>query len=613
MPKKQKLELTWIGKEQRPKLEPRILIEDPEKSYHAAERVSENDIFDNMLIHGDNLLALKSLQQEFAGKVKCIYIDPPYNTGQMFENYDDGVEHSIWLGQMRERFELLIKLLSNDGVIFCQLNDEEFAYCKVLMDEVFGRSNFLNQVSVKMKQTSGASGGGEDKKLKKNMEYILIYTKRMAGDGCFDKFNTVYDEEDLFEYIDEMRDSGKSWKYTRVIKSLGEKRYLDTVPDGSGDPIKIYVHDNVILEPISKICKNEGIDERSCYVKYFDKIFRDTNAQSSIRTRVMDRVQGEGDFFSIKYVPRSGKNKGTETELFYKGANCDLFAWLSDISYRRGNGLYRREKAGTYWDGFPLNNLTKEGGVKFPKGKKPEALLQKVLELSTSRGDLVLDSFLGSGTTAAVAHKMGRRWIGIELGEHCETHCLPRLKKVIDGKDTGGITKLVKWQGGGGFRYYELGPSLIEEDKWGNPIISKEFDPPKLTQAMCKLEGFDYAPDPDTYWMQGHSSETDFIYVTSQTMSKAALSKLSDEVGDNRSLLVCCPSFRAKEGDFPNLTLKKIPKAVLKKCEWGRDDYSLQIQELPAALAVDEEAEATAPKKPRRKFGKNNPNQEELF
>jgi adenine-specific DNA-methyltransferase len=226
---------------------------------------------------------------------------------------------------------------------------------------------------------------------------------------------------------------------------------------------------------------------------------------------------------------------------------------------------------------------------------------------------LVIDSFLGSGTTAAVAHKMGRRWIGIELGDQCSTHCLPRLQKVVDGEDPGGITKSANWQGGGGFRYYELGPSLIEKDKWGNPIISKEFDPPKLTQAMCKLEGFDYAPDTDTYWMQGNSSETDFIYVTSQTMSKASLTKLSDEVGDNRSLLVCCPSFRAKDGDFPNLTLKKIPKAVLKKCEWGRDDYSLQIQELPAA-AVDSEADAAAPKKPRRKFGKaNDKKQQELF
>lgn len=208
---------------------------------------------------------------------------------------------------------------------------------------------------------------------------------------------------------------------------------------------------------------------------------------------------------------------------------------------------------------------------------------------------------------------MGRRWIGVELGDHCSTHCQPRLKKVVDAKDPGGVTEAANWKGGGGFRYYELGPSLIEKDKWGNPIISKEFDPPKLTQAMCKLEGFDYAPDPNTYWMQGRSSETDFIYVTSQSMSKAALTKLSDEVGDNRSLLICCPSFRAKESDFTNLSLKKIPKAVLKKCEWGRDDYSLQIQELPPAPPPEENEAEDKPKKPRRKFGKGNPNQGELF
>jgi adenine-specific DNA-methyltransferase len=244
---------------------------------------------------------------------------------------------------------------------------------------------------------------------------------------------------------------------------------------------------------------------------------------------------------------------------------------------------------------------------------KPEKLIERILTLSSQPGDLILDSFLGSGTTAAVAHKMRRRWIGVELGDHCDTHCRPRLKKVIDSEDPRGITESANWQGGGGFRYYELGPSLIEQDKWGNPIISKEFDPLQLTQAMCKLEGFDYAPDPDTYWMQGRSSESDFIYVTSQTMSKAALTKLSDEVGDNRSLLVCCPSFRAKEGDFTNLTLKKIPKAVLKKCEWGRDDYSLQIQELPAAPQPEAAEEEAKPKKPRRKFGKGNANQGELF
>jgi adenine specific DNA methylase mod len=220
MGKKQKLELTWIGKEKRPKLEPRILLEDAEKSYHAKHRISDSDIFDNRLIFGDNLLALKALEQEFSGKVKCVFIDPPYNTGQAFEHYDDGLEHSIWLSLMRERLEILRTLLSNDGVLFCQLNDDEAAYCKVLLDEIFGRNNFINQVSIKMKQTAGASGGGEDKRLKKNVEYILIYSRDKDSNNGFQKFNDVYDEEDLFEFIQEMKDEGKSWKYIKSYKGI---------------------------------------------------------------------------------------------------------------------------------------------------------------------------------------------------------------------------------------------------------------------------------------------------------------------------------------------------------------------------------------------------------
>ncbi|HEY5260358.1 MAG TPA: site-specific DNA-methyltransferase, partial [Rhabdochlamydiaceae bacterium] len=379
--RKQKLELTWIGKENRPKLEPRILLEDPAKSYHAKHRVTDDDIFDNKLIFGDNLLALKALEQEFTGKIKCIYVDPPYNTGQAMAHYDDGLEHSLWLSLMRERFELLKRLLQKNGTFFCQLNDDEMAYGKVLLDEVFGRANFLNQVSVKMKQTAGASGGGEDKRLKKNIEYILIYAREKDGDGGFQSFNEVYDEEDLFEVIEDMRAEGKSWKYTRVLKSLGKRQYLTTFEDGSGQPIKIHRHENVVMTPISQICDEEKLSEQECYVKYFDKIFRDTNAQSSIRTRVMEAAAGQGDFFSIEYVPRSGKNKGREVTLYYKGNNCDLIAWLKDVAVKKGERIVKLEKAGTYWEGFPLNNLTKEGGVLFPQGKKPEALIQKVLEL----------------------------------------------------------------------------------------------------------------------------------------------------------------------------------------------------------------------------------------
>jgi adenine-specific DNA-methyltransferase len=213
---------------------------------------------------------------------------------------------------------------------------------------------------------------------------------------------------------------------------------------------------------------------------------------------------------------------------------------------------------------------------------KPERLLQRVLELGSRPGDLALDSFAGSGTTGAVAHKMGRRWIMVELGEHCHTHIIPRLKKVIDGEDKGGVTEAVGWKGGGGFRYYRLGPSLLQNDEFGNWVISKEYNPAMLAEAICKLEGFTYAPSDAVYWQHGHSTETDFIYVTTQTLTREQLQKLSDEVGESRSLLVMCGAFRVKNPDeFPNLTVKKIPKAVLNRCEWGKDDYSLEIKNLP--------------------------------
>ena len=398
----------------------------------------------------------------------------------------------------------------------------------------------------------------------------------------------MYDEEDLFSVIHEMRDNGKSWKYTRILDSLGEKRFLKTIFDGSGEPINIYVHDNVIMKPISKVMKDENLSEEECYIKYFEKIFRDTNAQSSIRTRVMESVLGEGDFFSIEYIPKSGRNKNKMTNLYYKGENCDLIAWLSDISFKKGKKLIKLEKTGTYWDGFPLNNLTKEGGVQFPNGKKPEALIKKVLELATNPGDLVLDSFAGSGTTGAVAHKMGRRWIMVELGEHCHTHIIPRLQKVIDGEDQGGISKAVNWQGGGGFRYFRLAPTLIVNDKWGNQIINPDYNPEMLAEALAKLEGFTYMPSENLWWQHGYSSENDFIYVTTQSLSVEQLQVLSDEVGAGRSLLICCSAWRGITADqaaerFPNLSLKKIPKMILKRCEWGHDDYSLNVANLPMA------------------------------
>jgi adenine-specific DNA-methyltransferase len=242
---------------------------------------------------------------------------------------------------------------------------------------------------------------------------------------------------------------------------------------------------------------------------------------------------------------------------------------------------------------------------------KPERLISKVLELATSSGDLVLDSFAGSGTTGAVAHKMGRRWIMVELGEHCHTHIIPRLKKVIDGEDKGGVTEPTNWQGGGGFRYYKLAPSLIVSDRWGNPVINPEYNAAMLAEALAKLEGFTYAPSEVHWWRHGHSSERDFIYVTTQTLNADQLQALSDDVGEGRSLLVCCAAYRGDVDRFRNLTLKKIPKMVLTKCEWGHDDYSLNVQNLP--MAVPRPAEPSSSASSGRAAKATNPAQGGLF
>jgi adenine-specific DNA-methyltransferase len=241
------------------------------------------------------------------------------------------------------------------------------------------------------------------------------------------------------------------------------------------------------------------------------------------------------------------------------------------------------------WSDLPTTRQSKAhqkelygGGNEFAT-PKPEELIERILQLSTIPDDVVLDSFAGSGTTGAVAHKMGRRWIMVELGEHAHTHIIPRMKKVIDGTDPGGVTEATGWKGGGGFRYFRLAPSLLTEDKWGNWVISKEYNADMLAEAVCKLEGFTYAPSDKIYWQQGYSTERDFLYITTAHLTSEQLQQLNDEVGAERSLLVLCTAFRGKPDRYPNLTVKKIPKHVLSRCEWGHDDYSLQVENLPKA------------------------------
>ncbi|MBK9427897.1 MAG: site-specific DNA-methyltransferase [Gammaproteobacteria bacterium] len=528
MTKKQKLELTWIGKEKRPRLEPRILLEDPGKSYHAKHRVSDGDWFDNRLIFGDNLLALKALEQEFSGRVKCVFIDPPYNTGSAFTHYDDGLEHSIWLGLMRDRLEIIRRLLSEDGSLWITIDDNEAHYLKVLCDEVFGRANFVSN---------------------------LIWEKADSPRNSARQFSTDHDHILVFA-------KNPDW-VPRKLERTEEANAIYSNPDNDqrgpwlpGDP---YAN-----KPYSKGQYSIAGPTGRMFSPPPGRFWR----ISEERLRELD-ADGR-----IWWGPKGA-------------ARPSIKRYLSEVGDLVPRTLWSKEDVGS--------NRTSKNEMRslFPGDSsfdtpKPEKLIKRIVEIATIPGDLVLDSFAGSGTTGAVAHKMGRRWIMVELGEHCHTHIIPRLQKVIDGEDQGGISKAVNWRGGGGFRYYKLAPSLIVNDRWGNPVINPEYNAAHLAEALCKLEGFSYAPSEVHWWQHGHSSERDFIYVTTQNLSAEQLQALSDEVGGDQSLLVCCAAFHGVNAGkaaerWPNLTLKKIPRMVLARCEWGHDDYSLNVANLPMA------------------------------
>lgn len=557
MDKRGKLELTWVGKYEEEKLEPRILIEDKSKSYG-----DENA--ENMLIHGDNLLALKALEYSYSGMIRCIYIDPPYNTGAAFELYDDNLEHSVWLNMMRKRLQIMRNLLSEDGTIWIQIDDEEQAYLKILCDEIFGRNNFVNMISVNMKNVAGASGGGEDKRLKKNCEYILVYAKDYS---LLPLFNGPYKYTEMSDLIQQYIDEGKSWKYTSVLVEEGDKEYIGSTVDGDGNEIKVYRRVGVVTMSINQIAKRDNISLKEAYRKYGIKVFRTTNAQTSIRTRIIDFREENGitdEYLSIEYIPKTGKNRGQVYEQFYKDSICNLFVWLKDTSEVIDGELYKKDLQGTYWDmNAWMKNLTKEGNVVFPNGKKPEKLIKQIIEMTTVEGDWILDSFLGSGTTMATAHKLKRKWIGIEMGEQAYSHCKVRIDNVIEGEQ-GGISKDINWQGGGGYKFYELAEPLLVK----NPVLPVYQINPSYTwemvcEAICKIEGFTYAPAGE---FQGYSSENRFIHITEEFVNTKYIMSVMKTLGERQSLLIYCKKNQADMMLPENVEVKKIPKDLLQKC-----------------------------------------------
>jgi adenine-specific DNA-methyltransferase len=545
MAKLQKLELTWIGKENQPRLEPRILIEDPERSY--GDKNSGN-----MLIHGDNLLALKALEQDFAGEIKCACIDPPYNTGNAFEHYDDGLEHSIWLSLMKPRIEILHKLLRDDGTLWITIDDDESHYLKVLCDEVFGRKNYVTSClwqkihSIK----------NDAKYISVNHDYILVYAKNID----MIKFNLLERTEQMNQrYQNPDNDPRGPWQSGDLVANEertngnyevnGPTAKIFTVPKG-----KHWVYSQENLEKL-----------------IFEK-------------RIWFGVNGTS-------FPRKKR-------------------FLSEVQAGR--------KADTWWSSNEVGHnqeAKREVKLLIPEDvfttPKPERLIHRILTLATDSGDWALDSFGGSGTTGAVAHKMGRKWIMVELGEHAHTHCLPRLKKVVDGTDQGGISKAMNWQGGGGFKYYYLAPSLLKQDKYGNWIIDERYNADMLAAAMAKHEGFKYSPDEHIYWKQGKSTEKDYIFTTTNFITVEFLDKIYEEMQPDESLLICCKSFSKACGNrYPNITVKKIPNLLLGRCEFGKEDYSLNIVNMPVDL---DEAEfvpsgpVKEKKKAKKKFNQKEP------
>lgn len=520
---KQRLELDWVGKDTEVKLEPRILLEDRTCSY------GDKDT-SNLLIHGDNLLALKALEQDYTGKIKCIYIDPPYNTGSAFEHYDDGIEHSLWLSLMRARLSILWKLLSNDGSLWISIDDDEMPYLRVLMDELIGRDKFIAQnVWQKRYSRENREAIGDVH------EYVIVYAKNPS------RFKELRNKVPLTEgqaevYKNPNNDPKGRWRAVPM-----------TAQEGHATPEQFYD----IVAPGGKVHKPP---KGRCW---------------GLSKKTFEKLRSEGRIWF-------GKDSNSQP---------NTIRYLSEVEGIVPWTWWPNEEVG-HTDEAKKEIYALFGKTNAFDTPKPERLMERILTIATNQGDLVLDSFAGSGTTGSVAHKMGRKWIMIELGDHCRSLIVPRLIKVIDGKDSNGVTESNSWQGGGGFRFLDLAPSLLKKDHRGNWIINPKYDAPLLAHAVCKHEGFKFWPDSNTYWKQGYSTEKDYIFVTTQFLTAEHLENIASKMKPDETLLICAKAYRVTGDKYPNITIKKIPQMLLGRCEFGRDDYSLNIKE-PVQLEME--------------------------
>ena len=510
-----KLELTWVDKYKKEKIEPRILVEDKEKNYGDQNTK-------NMLIHGDNLLALKALEKNFTGKINCICIDPPYNTGSAFEHYDDNIEHSIWLNLMNERLKIFERLLSDDGTIWIILDDSEIHYMKVLCDEILGRKNIISDVIWNSRKSVS-----NDAIISLNTNHILVYCKN----------------------IDLIRQKSKN---SELFKGP-----IDTSKFGNpdNDPRGLWVADP----------------------------FDAPNIRPNLTYEIKNPNTGK------IYLPPKGRCWRTTKEKYLEALNDNriIFGKNGKSKPQMKRFLSDSEAKGTVltnlWNDLDTNTNATKHSQKLFEGKsftnpKPEDLISRIINLSTKPGDIVLDSFLGSGTTAAVAHKMNRIWIGVEMGDQCYDFCKVRIDKVINNEDDGGITTNVGWKGGGGYKFYELAPTLISEDTFGEPVINKYYNYEMLSRAVALHEGFEYNPDKEIFWKQSIGNENSYLYVTTQFLNSITLDKIKETMLSEEYLVIACTAYdEALLNKYKNIMIKKIPEMLLNKCKFNVNNYNLNV------------------------------------
>ena len=454
---------------------------------------------------------------------------------------------------MAKRLRILYRLLEENGLLWIHLDDTEVHYCKIILDEIFMRRNFVSHITYERSAVAGIGQGGY---LVNTTEHILLYKKGSLPE----KNNQSYEELGM----------NIMKRYNKYVSDFGSRELVrEFVAKSNGKTVRIYKHTGFKIQSISLKNASEREPElRTEFASHLDTLFRGNRVQkeNEFQNDIISELEKNG-FYSMDYIPSRGKNEGQQTTLYYY--NCELLSWLRDTTSVNEEGMLTKStKMTTLWkhSEIPKADIANEGGVYFPRGKKPEQLLKRIIEMSTEPGDIVLDSFLGSGTTAATAHKLGRQWIGIEMGEQAYTHCKQRLDSVIDGTDQLGISKTIGWKGGGGYHFYELAPSLlVKSDKLPIYRINPSYTFEMLCEAICKIEGFRYKPQ-DVF--HGHSSEKRFIHITTEFINAGYIKSLSARLAEGQSLVVYGTKIQSDMILPDNIEVKRIPKDLLEKCDF---------------------------------------------